>query len=40
MVSGYDKNPEPFKPGFFGWLVAVAFVALVGWVMWQLAFGR
>ncbi len=34
MVSGYDKSPEPF---IFGWLIAIAFIAMVGWVMWQFA---
>ena len=37
MVSGYDKNPEPIKPGVKGWLIAAAFFAFIGWVMWQLA---
>ena len=37
MVSSYDKNPEPFKPGLRGWLILVVFLALVVWVTWQLA---
>ena len=36
MVSGYDKHPEPFKPGLRGWLIAIAFFAMVAWVMWRL----
>lgn len=39
MVSGYDKNPKPFKPGKRGWLIAAVFVAFVILVASQLATG-
>jgi hypothetical protein len=36
MVSGYEKSPDygnPPPPGLRGWLIAIAFFAMVAWVI-------